>query len=351
VRGSEAASSLVAQGEALFDDAQFARALGCAEDALRHAPGFLPAVCLKAAAHDALEDVEAASAAHEHALRLAPRDLGTILGAAEFYLCWGRADAAERWLDRARELAHRGAGLSLDQGDEFFSEFAAIEANALTELGAPRNALQRLDEAVSAWPSDARLRAERGLLLFELCRFDDARKQFEGILDEDPRNADALHGLGLLAERAGNDQEANIRFSAARDIAPDDYPLPVHLSAQEFDRAVEDALSELPAQIREYLRNVAITIEAVPADDDLLASEPPLSPSILGLFRGSPIGDKASMDPWSHFPSSIVLYQNNLERFATDRDELVDEIGVTLLHEVGHFLGLDEDDLRERGLD
>jgi predicted Zn-dependent protease with MMP-like domain len=69
------------------------------------------------------------------------------------------------------------------------------------------------------------------------------------------------------------------------------------------------------------------------------------------MFRGSAIGQQGSMDPWSHFPSSIVLYQRNLERAARSREELVQEIGVTLVHEVGHFLGLDEDQLWERGLD
>ena len=51
------------------------------------------------------------------------------------------------------------------------------------------------------------------------------------------------------------------------------------------------------------------------------------------------------MDPWTHLPSSIVLFQRNLERFARSRAELIEEIGVTLVHEVGHFLGLDEDEL------
>ena len=107
----------------------------------------------------------------------------------------------------------------------------------------------------------------------------------------------------------------------------------------------------LPEPVRRYLSNVAITVEEVPPDEELRASDPPLSPAILGLFRGAPYGQKASMDPWSHFPSSIVLYQRNLERFARSRKDLIEQIGVTLLHEVGHFLGLDEDDLYARGLD
>jgi predicted Zn-dependent protease with MMP-like domain len=129
------------------------------------------------------------------------------------------------------------------------------------------------------------------------------------------------------------------------------FPLPVGLSHAEFERVVEEALEEIPEEVRRYLANVPITVEDLPETHDLVATDPPLSPGILGLFRGSPYGAKASIgDPWSHFPSSIVLYQRNLERFAHDRDELVDEIGVTLVHEVGHFLGLDEDELWERGL-
>jgi predicted Zn-dependent protease with MMP-like domain len=53
----------------------------------------------------------------------------------------------------------------------------------------------------------------------------------------------------------------------------------------------------------------------------------------------------------SQLPPSIVLFQRNLERFVRSRAELAEEIRVTLVHEVGHYLGLDEDELYERGLD
>jgi predicted Zn-dependent protease with MMP-like domain len=166
-----------------------------------------------------------------------------------------------------------------------------------------------------------------------------------------PREAWAHHTLGLIDERFGDFKEAERRFVRARRLSPDEFPIPVQLSAEAFDRALEDALAALPDSVRSYLSNVAITVEDLPSSDDLLASDPPLSPSILGVFRGSPLGHKASMDPWSHFPSSIVVYQRNLERYARDRTELIEQIEMTLIHEVGHFLGLDEAELRERGLD
>ncbi len=132
---------------------------------------------------------------------------------------------------------------------------------------------------------------------------------------------------------------------------PDRFPRPIALSQAAFDGAVEDALAKVPEPVRRYLANVAITVEDLPSSDDLLACDPPLSPSILGLFRGPPYGQSDAVDPWTHLPSSIVLFQRNLERFARSRAELIEEIGVTLVHEVGHFLGLDEDELYERGLD
>jgi predicted Zn-dependent protease with MMP-like domain len=191
---------------------------------------------------------------------------------------------------------------------------------------------------------------ERGFALWELCRLEEAREQLEGLLRLEPDDAWGHHLLGLVAERQGRGPEAERHLTRARRLAPREFPHPVHLSHAEFDRAVEDALEELPEQLRGYLSNVAIAVEDLPADEDLLASDPPLSPSILGVFRGSPLGDKGSMDPWSHFPSSIVLYQKNLERIAARREELIEQIGTTLVHEVGHFLGLDEEELWERGL-
>ncbi len=160
-----------------------------------------------------------------------------------------------------------------------------------------------------------------------------------------------VHAQGLLAERRGDAAEAERRFSRARSLAPGEFPRPVSLSAREFEATVEAALAALPDQVRRYLSNVAITVEDLPSEDDLLAADPPLSPGLLGLFRGAPYGQKASMDPWSHLPSGIVLFQKNLERFARSREELAEEIRITLVHEVGHFLGLDEDELYARGLD
>jgi predicted Zn-dependent protease with MMP-like domain len=254
--------------------------------------------------------------------------------------------------ERALDLAIEGSRLA-GRGDdeELAARLALAEGQALLALGDPRTALERIELAVRAFPDDLDVRAEEANALYELSRFEEAADLLTRILHEDPGDAGSHWLLGLCLERLGRGEGSERHLLRARQIAPEDFPAPVTLSPDAFEAVVEEALAELPEPVRRYLANVAVTVEDLPEHEELLASDPPHSPSILGIFRGSPLGDKASMDPWSHFPSSIALFQRNLERYAQDREELLEEIRVTLLHEVGHFLGLDEEQLRNLGLD
>ncbi len=346
VRLVEAASDAFEAGR--LDDA-----LARADEAAALAPRSVAALHLRAAALSELGRRDDAVEAWERALAVGKDDLDLVAGAADFLVeCAREGDDDPALAERGAELARRGARLALAAGDTATAgELAWLEGAALNDLGRSSEALERLDEAERALGESVDILAERGFALYELCRFDEARRTLLRAEKLDPDEPWTHHHLGLVAERRGDAAEALRRFARARELAPDEFPKPVALSRDAFDQAVENALRSLPEPVRRYLSNVAITVDDLPSDEDLLGSDPPLSPSILGLFRGAPYGQKASMDPWSHFPSSIVLFQRNLERFARSRTELIDEIGVTLTHEVGHFLGLDEDDLRERGLD
>jgi predicted Zn-dependent protease with MMP-like domain len=117
-----------------------------------------------------------------------------------------------------------------------------------------------------------------------------------------------------------------------------------------FEREVKLAVSSLPEAERRALEAVPVEIAELPALEDLTAVDPPLSPSILGLFRGPP-------EPEGCLPEegpacrSIVFYRRNLARFARDRRELREQVRVTLLHELGHLHGESDEDLRMRGLE
>ena len=347
------AERLVDEAADAFEAGEVDRALARAEEALQREPGSLAAGHYRAAALAELGRLEEAEEAYRVALEAGPEDLDLVLGAADFYVnrAQGREADRER-LERGLLLARRGLQRARKaRAPEMAAELTLIEGTALSQLGDPRAALDRFEAVLRELPDDVDAMLERGFTLFELLRLDEARAQLETVLRQAPDEAWAWHALGLVAERQGDRREAERRFARARKLAPEDFPRPVALTPQAFDAVVEDALAALPEPIRRYLANVAIAVEDVPADDDLAASDPPLSPSILGIFRGAPLPHKASMDPWSHFPSSIVLYQRNLERFARDRKELIEQIGITLIHEVGHFLGLDEEQLWERGLE
>ena len=108
----------------------------------------------------------------------------------------------------------------------------------------------------------------------------------------------------------------------------------------------ESALAELPDRARALLRDVPIVIAELPAEDDVATG---LDPRALGLFAGTAYPDMPHVGGQPGL-TQIVLFRRNIERIAEDEDELREEIRTTLLHETGHFFGLDEAELEGAGL-
>jgi predicted Zn-dependent protease with MMP-like domain len=107
------------------------------------------------------------------------------------------------------------------------------------------------------------------------------------------------------------------------------------------------AQRQLPPNLRTLARGVAVHYESAPSDD-LIADG--FEPDILGLFTGNPHGTELAHD--NPVPPQILLYIQSLWEFAEgDVDVFRDEVRVTYLHELGHYLGWDEDQLTARGLD
>ena len=107
------------------------------------------------------------------------------------------------------------------------------------------------------------------------------------------------------------------------------------------------AQRRLPPDIRALARGVAVHYERAPADDVIAEG---FEPDILGLFTGSPHGTEFSQE--TPAPPQILLYLDSLWDFAEgDVDVFREEVRVTYLHELGHYLGWDEDQLAARGLD
>jgi len=109
---------------------------------------------------------------------------------------------------------------------------------------------------------------------------------------------------------------------------------------------VARAIDRLPERFRRHLDQVAVTVEELPSDAVLQDDEPPLNPEdLIGLFVGPTLAELGSYGLTAELPPRILLFKRNLERLALELDELAEEIAVTLYHELGHYLGLDEDEL------
>jgi predicted Zn-dependent protease with MMP-like domain len=295
-------------------------------------------------------EVEAALKAFQRARQAAPDDPDLMLGAADLLV--SRSGEDREAVEEGLRLCRRGLALAGKKGDRGLQhELLLLEAVGLNQLGECDLALERADRALALDAGSVDALRERAIAQFELCRFAQAEKDLGKLAARAPDDAWAHHYLGLSAERRGDLREAKRRFERARRLDPEEFPAPVTLSEEEFDRAVADALERLPSHVKPYLENTTISVEPLPGEEDLTGSDPPLSPCILGVFRGTPIGERSVTSSADHFPAAIVLYQRNLERFARTRAELIEQIGITLLHEVGHLVGLDEEDLWERGLE
>ena len=121
----------------------------------------------------------------------------------------------------------------------------------------------------------------------------------------------------------------------------------MRLSRREFRRLVLQALQELPSEVEHALENVAILVEDWPGDEDLESTGTEGSYRLFGLYTGVPLPEREGR--LSPLPDTITLFQRPIESACASREEMVREIRVTLLHEVGHYLGMGEDDLERLG--
>lgn len=113
----------------------------------------------------------------------------------------------------------------------------------------------------------------------------------------------------------------------------------VHLDAEAFERLVVDELDRLPDDMVDGLDNVVFVVEDRPEDGSL---------DLLGLYEGTALTERDRYG-FGEMPDRIVLYRDALLAVADDEEQLRDEIHVTLVHEIAHFYGIDDDRLHELG--
>jgi predicted Zn-dependent protease with MMP-like domain len=116
------------------------------------------------------------------------------------------------------------------------------------------------------------------------------------------------------------------------------------MTRRRFEQLVAEALATIPQRFRKAMANIAIVVEDEPSRELLDTMDLEADDTLLGLYQGIPLTERS----WSYgnaLPDRILLFQGPLERDADDEDDLVIAVGETLIHEIGHYFGLSEEEI------
>jgi len=118
------------------------------------------------------------------------------------------------------------------------------------------------------------------------------------------------------------------------------------MTRDQFRRLVEEAIDTIPPKFAREIRNVAIVVEDTPSQALLDEMEMEPDDTILGLYQGIPLPEREAAHG-NTLPDLITLYQTTIEEECDDDDDIVVAIGETLIHELGHYFGLSEEEIME----
>jgi len=117
------------------------------------------------------------------------------------------------------------------------------------------------------------------------------------------------------------------------------------MSPEEFEGLVRTAVDGLPDQYRRLLKNVAIVVEPEPSREVLDEMGMDSEDDLLGLYSGVARDGESFFDPGGHLPARISIYRGPILRLCRTSDEVVEEVRDTVVHEIGHHFGLDDDEM------
>ena len=116
------------------------------------------------------------------------------------------------------------------------------------------------------------------------------------------------------------------------------------MDRKTFEQHVADALKSIPRRFRDAMQNIAIVVEDEPAPELLRSMDIEPPDTLLGLYQGTPLTERH----WGYgnaLPDRVLIFQGPHERASDDDDDLVVAIGETLIHEIGHYFGMSEEQI------
>jgi predicted Zn-dependent protease with MMP-like domain len=124
---------------------------------------------------------------------------------------------------------------------------------------------------------------------------------------------------------------------------PDERPMIV--SPEEFEKWIQEALAELPPRFAALADEVSIVVEEEPSVDILKDLELESEDDLLGLYQGVPIDQASFFQPAGELPARISIYRGPILRLCRTKAEVIHEVRDTVVHELGHHVGLDDDEM------
>ncbi len=118
--------------------------------------------------------------------------------------------------------------------------------------------------------------------------------------------------------------------------------MPVSVTEREFEQFVEEAIEALPQQFAKLLHNIAVVVEEEPSADDLDVLDDG-DDELLGIYRGTPMTQRTH--DMVLMPDQIAIFRGPILRVTRNRRDAVRQIRETVIHELGHYFGLDDDDM------
>lgn len=122
-------------------------------------------------------------------------------------------------------------------------------------------------------------------------------------------------------------------------MTEEELPVTVSMSAEAFDLLVSEALDDIPAELSRLIDNCVIMVEEFP---------PPDVPDLLGLYEGVPLTERGESYAGA-LPDRILIFRAPILAICGNRDEVVEEVRITVVHEIAHHFGIDDDRLHELG--
>jgi predicted Zn-dependent protease with MMP-like domain len=118
------------------------------------------------------------------------------------------------------------------------------------------------------------------------------------------------------------------------------------MTRQRFEQLVSDAIRTLPRRFRDQMKNIAIIVEDEPSGELLAEMEIGPPDTLFGLYQGTPLPERR-WDFGNMLPDRILIFQGPIESVCESEDEVVAEVGETLIHEIGHYFGLSEEEIAD----